>query len=97
MLDERLQAFTHAVESNLPSPQIVSVQTGINEAQEERFKLFLGPSCGLAGLKTAFRDSAKSSPGAKYLGRARSAGEYLLGLKPENARMVKKFVLGRCP
>ncbi|HTF25902.1 MAG TPA: hypothetical protein VK937_18665 [Candidatus Limnocylindria bacterium] len=65
MLDERLQAFTHAVESNLPSPQIVSVQTGIDEAQEERFKLFLGPSFGLAGLKTAFRDSAKSSPGAK--------------------------------
>ena len=42
MLDERLRAFSHAAESNLPSPQIVSVQTGIDKAQEERLKMVRG-------------------------------------------------------
>ena len=41
-LEERFQAFSHAVESNLPPPQIVSVQTGTGKTQEERLKMVRG-------------------------------------------------------
>jgi Protein of unknown function (DUF3160) len=41
-LDDNLQAFNHAVESDLPPPQIVSVQTGTGKTQEERLKMVRG-------------------------------------------------------
>jgi hypothetical protein len=41
-LDDNLQAFSHTVESDLPPPQIVSVQTGTGKTQEERLKMVRG-------------------------------------------------------
>jgi hypothetical protein len=41
-LDDRLQAFTTEVETNLPVPQIVSAQTGMGKTQEERLKMVRG-------------------------------------------------------
>lgn len=41
-LDENLQAFTRAVESDLPPPQIVSVQTGAGKKQSERLDMVRG-------------------------------------------------------
>jgi Protein of unknown function (DUF3160) len=41
-LDENLQAFTRAVESDLPPPQIVSVQTGVGKKQSERLQMVRG-------------------------------------------------------
>lgn len=41
-LDDRLQAFTLSAESDLPPPQIVSVQTGIGKTQDERLKMVRG-------------------------------------------------------
>ena len=41
-LDDNLQAFDRAVESDLPPPQIVSVQTGTGKTQEERLKMDRG-------------------------------------------------------
>lgn len=41
-LDENLQAFNRAVESDLPPPQIVSVQTGIGKKQDERLEMVRG-------------------------------------------------------
>ena len=41
-LDDDLQAFNRAVESDLPPPQIVSVQTGTGKTQEERLKMVRG-------------------------------------------------------
>jgi len=41
-LEENEQAFVRAVESELPAPQIVSVQTGLGKTQEERLKMVRG-------------------------------------------------------
>lgn len=41
-LDEHLQAFARAVESDLPAPQIVSAQTGTGKTQQERMKMVRG-------------------------------------------------------
>lgn len=41
-LEDNLQAFDRAVESDLPTPQIVSVQTGTGKTQEERLKMVRG-------------------------------------------------------
>jgi len=41
-LDDNLQAFDRAVESDLPPPQIVSVQTGTGKTQAERLKTVRG-------------------------------------------------------
>jgi len=41
-LDDNLQAFDRAVESDLPPPQIVSVQTGTGKTQEQRLKMVRG-------------------------------------------------------
>lgn len=41
-VDERLQAFTRSVESDLPPPQIVSMQTGMGKTQDERLKMVRG-------------------------------------------------------
>jgi hypothetical protein len=41
-LDEKLQAFTRAVESDLPPPQIVSVQTGTGKKQSQRLEMVRG-------------------------------------------------------
>jgi len=41
-LDENVEAFVHAAESELPAPQIVSVQTGLGKTQEERLKMVRG-------------------------------------------------------
>jgi len=41
-LDDNLQAFGRAVESDLPAPQIVAVQTGRGKTQEERLKMVRG-------------------------------------------------------
>src|SRR5713226_773832 len=41
-LDENLQAFNRTVESDLPPPQIVSVQTGAGKKQSERLEMVRG-------------------------------------------------------
>jgi Protein of unknown function (DUF3160) len=41
-LDDNLQAFNRVVDSDLPPPQIVSVQTGPGKTQEERLKMVRG-------------------------------------------------------
>jgi len=41
-LEENLQAYSGAVTSGLPAPQIVSQQTGIGKTQEERLKMVVG-------------------------------------------------------
>ena len=41
-LDDNLQAFERTVDSDLPPPQIVSVQTGTGKTQEERLKMVAG-------------------------------------------------------
>lgn len=41
-LDENLQAFARAAESDLPPPQIVSVQTGAGKKQSERLEMVRG-------------------------------------------------------
>jgi len=41
-LDDNLQTFQRTVESDLPKPQIVSVQTGTSKTQEERLKMVGG-------------------------------------------------------
>jgi len=41
-LDDNLQAFNRAVESDLPPPQIVSVETGTGKTQEQRLKMVRG-------------------------------------------------------
>jgi len=41
-LDERLQAFVRAADTDLPPPQIVSAQTGTGKTQEDRLKMVRG-------------------------------------------------------
>jgi len=41
-LDEKLDAFSRAVERDLPPPQIVSVQTGLGLNQQDRLKMVRG-------------------------------------------------------
>jgi hypothetical protein len=41
-LDDNLEAFSRAVENDLPSPQIVSVQTGLGLNQQDRLKKVRG-------------------------------------------------------
>jgi len=41
-LDDKLDAFSRAVESDLPPPQIVSVQTGLGLNQQDRLKMVRG-------------------------------------------------------
>ena len=41
-LDDNLQTFNRGVDSDLPAPQIVSVQTGTGRTQEERLKMVRG-------------------------------------------------------
>jgi hypothetical protein len=38
-LDDSLEAFSRAVESDLPPPQIVSIQTGLGHQQQDRLKM----------------------------------------------------------